>query len=76
MTVQEKAEEFISRYYLMILQDRNFTHEATNNLAKTCALICVDEIIKECNQITQSNDSAPHYEYQYWEEVKQHISDL
>lgn len=44
--------------------------------AKGFALLCVDEIIKTCNQIVQSSDCAPYYEESYWHAVKQEIEKL
>jgi len=41
-----------------------------------CALICVDEIIKTCDEIVQSNDCAPYYCKNYWIEVRQEIEKI
>ncbi|MDP2683448.1 MAG: hypothetical protein Q8P20_00160 [bacterium] len=69
MTPKEKAKELIWEY-LPILE--GWTDESKTKLAKKCALICADEVIK-------SNPDSGYYidtEYildsqiEYWQEVK------
>ena len=63
MTPQEKAERLVDKYvemeYLKDFQGMYFS------LAKQCALIAVDEILKEVVLTTM-----------YWQEVKQEIEKL
>ena len=63
MTPQEKAERLVDKYvemeYLKDFQGMYFP------LAKQCALIAVDEILKEVVLTTM-----------YWQEVKQEIQKL
>ena len=58
MTAKEKAEELFDK----------MAFEVCGTDAKICALIAVDEIIKE------SRDDE--YAEQYWQEVKQEIKQL
>lgn len=66
MTPKEKAEDLVSKY---LWPQRVFEELAKTKVAKECALIAVDEIIKE------------HYPQdikrcEYWQEVKQEIEKL
>ena len=56
---KEKAEELMLKYYELIPMN-------TVSFAKQCALIVVDELIKQVNYL--------HVEY--WEKVKQEIEKL
>jgi hypothetical protein len=52
MSPKEKAEELIKRYYRdsdLLVEDLTFIQ------AKECALIAVDEMIKELNELSKSN---------------------
>ena len=71
MTPKEKAKELIKKYEKIF--DGNYIK--TDENIKQCALICVDEIIKTCNKIVQSNDVAPYYNEKYWQEVRSEIND-
>ncbi len=62
MTPKEKAKELLWQY-LPILE--GWTDNGKTELAKQCALIAVDEIIKE---VVLSS--------MYWQEVKQEIEAL
>ena len=78
MTAQEKAKELIYSYYQLVA-DSSYPKE----LAKQCALICVDRIIKANNNdlyvdsslIEYTSDSRWIYDkfMKYWQEVKQAI---
>ena len=59
MTPKEKAKELMLKYYELIPMN-------TVSFAKHCALIVVDELIKQVNYL--------HVEY--WEKVKQEIEKL
>ena len=58
MTPKEKAEELVGQ----------FSWIDCSSDAKQCALICVDEIVKNTLQVSQVLD--------YWQEVKQEIEKL
>ena len=73
MTAKEKAKELV-RVYFNEVSDANPLEDILVS-AKQCALICVDEILKnqpydiyaidQCNNLTK-----------YWQEVKQKINKL
>lgn len=75
MTTKEKAKELVNKYseQIFIVSGMYSSEEA-----KQCALICVDEIIKnesrgfdieDCNPFTQENII-------FWQEVKKEIIKL
>lgn len=68
MTAKQKANNLIDSYYVLL--DGFITFEQV----KICALISVDEIIKE----TMLHDLTPyeHSRTGYWLEVKQEIENL
>ena len=71
--MKKKAEELVNRFYHSIV-DKNVNGRTMYLLmsklqAKKCALIAVDEIIKECN--IWGNDTL-----EYWEQVKTEIYNL
>mgnify|MGYP003676955364 FL=1 len=61
MTAKEKAKELVNRFRI---EDRNMKSKAIQ-----CALICVDEMLRE---IPKRFDS----EERYWEDVKKEIGKL
>ena len=74
---KDKAEELVGRFkrISVIVEEENATWFKRIGLenAKQCALICVDEIIKnEVNTTMSPNDNIMHY----WEEVKNEIEKL
>ena len=69
MTAKEKALELVSKMCLLDYRDENII------IAKQCALICVDEILKENERINQGG-LFPTPLTGYWREVKQEINKL
>jgi hypothetical protein len=65
MTPKEKADELFDKYYSYLKANLMDDKEAIDD-AKQCALIAVDELIKQVNYL--------HIEY--WKEVKQYITEL
>ena len=66
---KDKAKELVDRFYFSKISTNRFRNEE----AKQCALICVDEMLKnEVNTTMYPNDSI----MDYWEEVKQEIEKL
>ena len=65
MTPKEKAKELVEKY------DSTLTYLESKSKAKQCALIAVDNIIKE----TKLHDKTiyQHGRTFYWKEVKQEI---
>lgn len=73
MIPKEKAEELVIKY-LRLNGDTEWFHKV---LAKQCALIAVDEIIKlnvfDCNDEWSDEDGDTR---EYWKQVKQEIEKL
>ena len=70
MTSKAKAKELFKKYSKG-KDEHGWSLCEFDSCAKKCALIAVDEIIKQLTPIekTPNNKSA----FQYWEEVKQEI---
>ena len=80
MTPKEKAEELVLRYLRI---DNNTKEWFNSHIAKQCALIAVDEIIKVCPYIRHKNwetleqlNAENIYFVEFWQEVKQEIEKL
>ena len=73
MTPKKKAKELFDKYHLsfagVISNDEDW--EA---LAKQCALIAVDEIIRELTE--EISPSVHGFRHQYWIEVEHEINNL
>jgi len=67
MTPKEKAEELFGKYAMYLRANLIYDEEA-NEDAKECAVIAVDEIIKELERCFIYNE--------YWQEVKTEIEKL
>jgi len=78
MTPKQKAEELFNRYWLKVYNEKGFPAMG-KNAAKDCALIAVDEILKEYaqaeNHIEDIMGRISLY-IKYWQEVKQEIERL
>jgi len=61
MTPKQKAENLIMKFYYNGIKDKRYSMEYEDG--KQCALICVDELIKNIGT-------------GYWNEVKQEINKL
>jgi len=68
MTPKEKAEQLVDLYYPI------FTNSMAMLDAKQCALIAVDEIIRELTE--EISPSVHGFRHQYWIEVEQEIGKL
>jgi hypothetical protein len=79
MTPQEKAKELVNKfrpYTKIIVADAEYIEDT-----KKCALIAVDELIKEARfssvYIEEVFFTTGYYDKQdYWQEVKQEIENL
>ena len=72
MTAAEKAKELVDKF----AKEAWSFHENTKwGYDKQCALICVDEIIKENERINEGG-AFPTPLTEYWKEVKQEIIKL
>ena len=68
MKAVDKAKELVDRFKYRTIRGTEF-ETMSISLAKQCALICVDEILRE---IPKRFDS----EERYWQEVKKEIKKL
>lgn len=68
MTPREKASELINLYNLIILDT---ALGGSNKRSKQCAILTVNEIIKEW-----SNEHSRTAKQNFWEQVKQEIERL
>ena len=66
MTPKQKAKELVGKF----IHHAESFHD--NHHAKQCALICVDEILKELKRGNIHRGTV----YKYWQEVKQEIEKL
>jgi hypothetical protein len=76
-TPKEKAEELVNKYLRTypIYDNPTVVISYTNNEAKQCALIAVDEIIKAIPDA--SDDNSPYNsELLWWKEVRHEIENL
>jgi hypothetical protein len=72
MTPKEKAEELFKQYYSYLKANLMNDREAIED-AKVCALIAVDEILKELNKNVWIFNE---FRSKYWEKVKQEIDGI
>ena len=73
MTPKEKAEELFSDYRFILSIPNAPLGELKDDIAKSSALIAVDEII---NSIVVTNLSVAENQFLFWEQVKQEINKL
>lgn len=76
MSPEEKATKLVGKYVNELSYVADNVHRI-NNSAKSCAIICCDEIIE------LMEEDAVNWEYstwgehmKYWQSVKQHIQSL
>ena len=72
MSAKDKAKELVDTYRIMLMNSDTECGEEIlcTVIAKSCALIAVDEIIKQCWDYRDIDLQAS---YDYWKEVKQEI---
>jgi hypothetical protein len=75
MTPKEKAEQLIKRFskFSWESQQNEFVKESVLNSAKQCALIAVDEILK---QYLEYRGIDLQKSFDYWQQVKTEIEKL
>jgi hypothetical protein len=73
MTPKEKAKELVDSYRIILMNEDTECGEEIlcTVIAKQCALIAVDEIIKAMDNVMLPNPFK-----QYWNKVKQEIQAL
>jgi hypothetical protein len=79
MTPKQKAEELVDKYRIFLQNtDTEVGEEILCTLvAKSCALIAVDEILNNNNKIPRNVNGLHTFENtSYWQEVKQEIENL
>ena len=67
MTPKEKAKELVEKYLKKIIE-LAYAETKTKELAKEYALICVEQMIEECEGYPKG--------IKYWQDVKQEINKL
>jgi hypothetical protein len=72
MSAKDKAKELVDTYRIMLMNSDTECGEEIlcTVIAKSCALIAVDEILKQCWDYRDIDLQAS---YDYWQEVKQEI---
>jgi hypothetical protein len=72
MSAKDKAIELVDTYRIMLMNSDTECGEEIlcTVIAKYCALIAVDEILKQCWDYRDIDLQAS---YDYWEEVKKEI---
>ncbi len=71
MTPKEKANDLVGQFKLQI--DEELNNGFTYDVAKQCAIICVEQIINLLNEGFGVNVSIKK---EYWNEVKEEIKKL
>ena len=74
MKSKEKAKELVDRFYDLQYDIVERVPDNIHQIAKQCALICVDEIMKTDWYIPNLSDAIDWKIY--WQEVKQEIEKL
>jgi len=73
MEAKQEAKELVEKFYKIIKGQLIYPNKTVNYKAKQCALICVDEILKEYKFLKLHQIKG---KYEYWQEVKQEIHKL
>lgn len=77
MTPKEKVKELIEKFEIELM-DSVLMEETQIAIAKQCALICVDEILRELHYHDPHNEAGDctqgiRESKNYWQEIKQEI---
>ncbi len=74
MTAKDKANELVLKYLRI---DNNTKEWFNTHIAKQCALILIDEILKSTPKYPSISITMPHFEATvYWEAVKHEIENI
>ena len=73
MTPREKAQELVDKHCDSIAVWNLNSEYSLHDIAKQCALICVDEFLSFQDSLYLTEGSLG---YQYWQQVKQEIENL
>ncbi len=74
MTPKKEAEELIAKFQYEIKEypSEIYPDDIENQIAKKCAIICIDEILKEIIN-TYHPTRLPRKDKDYWKEVKKEV---
>ena len=75
MTPKEKAEQLYDTFFIEVL---HYDVPMGSVLARSCAIKCVDDIVKACSNEYQS-DLVHYFEtggYEYWKEVREYLQKM
>ena len=75
MTEKDKAKELVERYLKKIIE-LAYAETKSKELAKQCALICVDEMLEFAYNIEWEKKEDALYKMKFLKEVKQEIEKL
>lgn len=73
MEAKDKAKELVEKFMYELMFITNIADRFP--IAKACAIICVDEIIKIASSVRHYGDMQLT-EYGFWQQVKEEISKL
>ena len=81
MTPKEEARQLVDKFSVLKINDgtgRIWKQANNQEVAKQCALICVDKITFELKRLTPQRLDIEDYYFinKYWKEVKQEINKL
>lgn len=78
MTPKEKAEDLVGKFKIpLILSDTDAGEEIIcTTISKQCALIAVDEILKELDHLPFDDQDFGTFKMKDWNKVKQEIEKL
>lgn len=72
----EKFKKHVNGYVGSSMLSNTEYPETILSNAKQCALICVDEIIRELGEISTHKDVNDNMPIGYWQQIKQEIINL
>ena len=82
MTPKNKAQELVNSYRIILMnEDTECGNEILcTSIAKQCALIAVDQVIKMLDVVCESKSydpfEAPMYDLKEWKQIKEEIEKL
>ena len=79
MKPEEKAKELIDRFYVELVASAGvpqYREEPAYSRSKQCALICVDEILKNIEFTRYELEGYYDEDREYWQQVKTEIEKL
>ena len=74
MKPKDKAEELVFEF--TTIQSNEYNYGINREMAKQCALIAVEEILKYQDSLVGMLDTNDSRDIMFWEEVQQEIEEL